>query len=153
MTARGSRPRSSSRTPGAGARRRTKRSPSCAKRSVIGSSSVPAAASRTTTCRSIRVLRGAGTTANERKTPVTDRPKLFLDPARMRRILAVTDAIGLHRESVRVPLAPRGAGSIQVTEGKHLEIVVPEDADFETWLAALPIKLQELDLSRVRRNV
>lgn len=74
-----------------------------------------------------------------------------LAPGDIRRILAVTDELGLHRESIRVPLGRRDAGSVRVTEAGQVEIVAPEGGAFEAWLAALPKTLQALDLSRVRR--
>jgi hypothetical protein len=74
-----------------------------------------------------------------------------LAPLDIRRILAVTDALGVHRESVRVPIARRGTGSLRVTEAGHVEIVAPEGEELESWLAALPGQLRALDLGRVRR--
>jgi hypothetical protein len=74
-----------------------------------------------------------------------------LGPQEIRLILAVTDALELHRENVRIPLAPRGAGSLRVTETGQLEIVVPESENFDTWVKSLPQRLRALDLSRVRR--
>lgn len=67
------------------------------------------------------------------------------------RILSVTDAAGVHREAVSIPLAARGAGSVRVTPARRLEIVAPADADFEQWLAGLPAALGALDLSAVQR--
>jgi hypothetical protein len=75
-----------------------------------------------------------------------------LGPQEMRRILAVTDALGLHRESVRIPLTPRGGGGLRVTGAFQVEIVVPAGADFETWVAELPERLRSLDLAGVRRT-
>ena len=73
-----------------------------------------------------------------------------LGPQEMRRILAVTDAAGLHREAVRVPLLRRAIGSVRVTDASQLEIVAPE-ADFDAWVESLPAALAGLDLARVRR--
>ncbi len=73
-----------------------------------------------------------------------------LGPPEMRLILAVTDAAGLHRESVRVPLMRRAAGSVRVTDANQLEIVAPE-GDLKAWVEALPATLAGMDLSRVRR--
>jgi hypothetical protein len=70
----------------------------------------------------------------------------------MRLILAVTDALEVHRENVRIPLAPRGEGSLRITDTGQLEIVVPESANFDGWVKALPDRLRALDLSRVRRS-
>ncbi len=73
-----------------------------------------------------------------------------LGPQEMRLILAVTDAAGLHRESVRVPLQRRAAGSVRVTDANQLEIVAPE-GDFSAWVETLPAALVALDLGRIRR--
>ena len=66
------------------------------------------------------------------------------------RILAVTDALGFHRESIGIPLGTYKKGEIKVS-GQRLRITVPEEGDFEAWLAALPALLQSMDLSAVRR--
>ncbi len=71
-------------------------------------------------------------------------------PPEILRILAVTDAIGLHREAVVVPLGTEGAGSMRVTGSGRLEITAPEGG-FDAWLAELPARVRSLDLSRVRR--
>jgi len=69
----------------------------------------------------------------------------------IRRILAVTDALGVHREAVSIPLLPKAEGSLRVTPVRRLEIVAPAAGDFETWLAGLPAAIQALDLSKVQR--
>jgi hypothetical protein len=73
-------------------------------------------------------------------------------PREVQRILAVTDALHIHRESVAVPLAARGEGSLRVTPAGRLEIVAPADTDFDTWLQALPARVAGLDLSSLRRT-
>jgi hypothetical protein len=65
------------------------------------------------------------------------------------RILAVTDALGLHREAVVIPLWTRGAGGFRM-RGPRLEITAPESG-FESWLASLPGALRAADLSAVRK--
>ncbi len=70
-------------------------------------------------------------------------------PSEIMRILAVTDALGFHREAMRIPLWTKGKGEILV-KGNRLEISAPE-SDFETWIAALPALLKSMDLSAVRR--
>jgi len=69
----------------------------------------------------------------------------------IRRILSVTDAAGVHREAVSIPLTARGTGSVRVTPAGRLEIVAPADTDFDLWLAALPGAIGGLDLSAVQR--
>ena len=68
------------------------------------------------------------------------------------RILGVTDALGLHREAVVIPLYNSGTGGFRL-RGAKLEITAPGDgADFEAWLAALPAALRAFpDLPKVRR--
>ena len=70
-------------------------------------------------------------------------------PPEIMRILAVTDALGFHREAVAVPLWTKAKGEILV-RGQKLQITAPE-SDFESWLAALPATLTSMDLSAVRR--
>ena len=66
------------------------------------------------------------------------------------RILAVTDALGLHREAIVIPLYNSGTGGLRL-RGAKLEITAPGDG-FEAWLAALPGALQAfVDLPKVRR--
>jgi hypothetical protein len=71
-------------------------------------------------------------------------------PPEIMRILAVTDALGFHREAVVVPLWTKGKGEILV-RGQKLQISAPAEGDFEPWLAALPAALKAADLSAVRR--
>jgi len=52
------------------------------------------------------------------------------------RIFAVTDAMGIHREALVIPLAPRHPGRVRRMPGGKVEIVV-DAADFEGWLAGL----------------
>jgi hypothetical protein len=71
-------------------------------------------------------------------------------PREIGRILAVTDALGLHREAVQVPLWTEKGGKLAVRNGR-LQITAPSDGDFEAWLARLPDLLRATDLSSVRR--
>ena len=71
-------------------------------------------------------------------------------PPEIMRILAVADALGIHREAVAVPLWTKGKGEIRL-RGSKLEITAPAEGDFESWLAALPAQLRSMDLSAVRR--
>jgi len=76
-------------------------------------------------------------------------PMDSVGPPEIMRILAVTDALGFHREAVAVPLWTKGKGEILV-RGQKLQITAPE-SDFEAWLAALPATLTSMDLAAVRR--
>lgn len=62
--------------------------------------------------------------------------------AEIGRILEVTDALGLHREQVAIPLLPRHPGRLRRTPAGKLEIVVDSQADFEAWLADLPERIR-----------
>jgi len=72
-------------------------------------------------------------------------------PPEIMRILAVTDALGFHREAVVVPLWTKAKGEILIVRGQKLQISAPAEGDFEAWLAALPSTLKSMDLSAVRR--
>ena len=60
------------------------------------------------------------------------------------RIFEVTDRLGIHRESLVIPLRPRPGGAIRRMPGGKLEIVVDAAADFEAWLAGLEPELRAL---------
>jgi hypothetical protein len=53
------------------------------------------------------------------------------------RIFAVTDALGISREALVIPLRTGHPGSIRKLGGGKLEIVVERDADFDQWLSRL----------------
>jgi len=53
------------------------------------------------------------------------------------RIFEVTDRLGIHREQLVIPLAPRHPGRVRRMPGGKLEIVVEKEGDFEAWLAVL----------------
>lgn len=71
-------------------------------------------------------------------------------PPEIMRILAVTDALGFHREAVSIPLWTKAQGEIRV-RGSRLEITAPAEGDFDAWLRSLPETLRSMDLSAVRR--
>ena len=53
------------------------------------------------------------------------------------RILDVTDALGLNREWVEIPLSPEHPGIVRKLPNGKLEIVVDADQPFDTWLGTL----------------
>ena len=57
------------------------------------------------------------------------------------KIFEVTDALGIHREEVVIPLAPGNPGSVAQEKGK-LRIVVDATADFETWVGGLEARIR-----------
>ena len=50
------------------------------------------------------------------------------------RILDVTDALGLNREWVEIPLTPESPGIVRKLPNGKLEIVVDADQPFDAWL-------------------
>ncbi|MEZ6195199.1 MAG: hypothetical protein R3F20_05655 [Planctomycetota bacterium] len=66
-----------------------------------------------------------------------------------RRVLEITDERELHREAISIPLDLVGAGEVRV-EGRRVVIVGPE-GDPADFLAALPDRLDTLDLDAVPR--
>lgn len=53
------------------------------------------------------------------------------------RILDVTDALGLDREWVEIPLSPENPGLVRKLPNGKLEIVVDAEQPFDEWLGAL----------------
>ena len=70
-----------------------------------------------------------------------------VSPDTINRILAVTDAIGIHREAVRVPLAPSAEGSVRLAGAGKLEVVAAQQANLEPFMAQLEARIRALDLS------
>ncbi len=62
----------------------------------------------------------------------------------MRVVFAVTDALGIHRELVSVPLEKEDPGAVRRLPGGEIEVVVPRTAPLEEWVAALRRGLAEL---------
>ncbi|MEY4528088.1 MAG: hypothetical protein RL768_1807 [Nitrospirota bacterium] len=60
------------------------------------------------------------------------------------RILEVTDALGLNREWVEIPLSPESPGVVRRLQNGKLEIVVDAEQPFEQWLSALPHHIQQI---------
>ncbi len=53
------------------------------------------------------------------------------------RILDVTDALGLNREWVEIPLSPENPGIVRKLPNGKLEIVVDAEQPFDQWLDTL----------------
>jgi len=53
-------------------------------------------------------------------------------------IFAVTDAMGIHRESLVIPLGPASPGRVRRTPAGKIEITVDAEVPFEAWLKRLP---------------
>lgn len=61
----------------------------------------------------------------------------------IRRIFEITDRLGVHRESVVIPLAPRRPGRVRRMPNGSVEILVDAEADFEAWLAGLEAEVRK----------
>lgn len=66
------------------------------------------------------------------------------------KILEITDAFNLHRESVFIPLKTEEKGSITILPDGRLRITCPTE-HFTVWIEELLGELQRIDLSKVRR--
>ena len=53
------------------------------------------------------------------------------------RIFEVTDAMGIHREHVVIPLRPRSPGRVRRMPNGRYEIVVDAERPFDEWVAGL----------------
>ena len=60
------------------------------------------------------------------------------------RIFAVTDALGISREALLIPLRTEVPGRVAVMKDGKLEIVVDRDGDFEDWLTRLEPSIRSL---------
>ena len=65
------------------------------------------------------------------------RPLRIVDQRTMEKIFAVTDARGVSREAVRVPLVGEGEGRVHRLPDGIWEIVVPAAGELEPFLAGL----------------
>ena len=59
-------------------------------------------------------------------------------------IFEVTDAMGIDRESISVPLGKEDPGTVQKLPTGDIEIVVPESVPLEDWLPTLQQELEKL---------
>ena len=53
------------------------------------------------------------------------------------KIFTVTDALGISREALQIPLGPKHPGAVRRLRNGKLEIVVDAEADFDEWLTTL----------------
>ena len=60
------------------------------------------------------------------------------------RIFEITDRLGIHRESLVIPLGPRHPGRVRRMPNGKIEIVVESEGAFEDWLAGLEASLKPL---------
>ena len=52
-------------------------------------------------------------------------------------IFAITDALGISREALMIPLRPESPGRVRMIDGGKLEIVVEREVAFDEWLNGL----------------
>ena len=57
-------------------------------------------------------------------------------------IFAITDALGISREALVIPLRPESPGRVRRIGGGKLEIIVEGAADFDEWLSELERQLR-----------
>jgi hypothetical protein len=75
----------------------------------------------------------------------------WIGPRDIARILEVTDALGLHREAVRVPLDTAGAGAVAIEQGK-LVVTAPADGTLDAFVAELADRVRALPgVERLKR--
>ena len=64
--------------------------------------------------------------------------------AEIQRIFEITDRMGLSREALVIPLAPRHPGGVRRLPNGKIEIVVEAEDDLQAWLAGLEAKIHGL---------
>ncbi len=68
----------------------------------------------------------------------------IIDMQDMDAIFGVTDAFGIHRESVSVALSKEDPGSIQKSSGGGIEITVPESVTIQDFSIRLQAELEAM---------
>lgn len=76
----------------------------------------------------------------------------ILDQATMGRVFDVTDALGLSREALTVPLAFAGEGEVRRLPSGRYEITLPDADDLGPFLAALPERLRAIDRPTIEES-
>jgi len=62
--------------------------------------------------------------------------------AEIERIFAITDALGVSREALVIPLRTEHPGRVRKLGAGKLEIVVERDASFDQWLSRLEAEIR-----------
>jgi hypothetical protein len=60
------------------------------------------------------------------------------------RVFEITDRMGIHRESLVIPLAPRHPGRVRSMPGGKVEIVLDSEADLDLWFAGLETEIRKV---------
>ena len=67
----------------------------------------------------------------------------WMGPREIAQILGVTDAMGLHREAIRVPLDCEDAARLEIVQ-RVLVIVVPSTGTIDEFVIDLPSRIKSL---------
>ena len=59
------------------------------------------------------------------------------------KIFEVTDRLGIHREQLVIPLAPRHPGRVRRMPNGKIEIVVESEGSFDEWVAGIEADLRQ----------
>ena len=59
------------------------------------------------------------------------------------KIFAVTDAMGIHREALVIPLGPQSPGRVRKIPSGKIEITVDAQAPLDEWLKGLPALIRQ----------
>ena len=62
--------------------------------------------------------------------------------AEIQAVFGVTDALGISREALVIPLGPGRPGRVRRLPSGKLEIVLPADVPLAEWLEGLPTLIQ-----------
>ena len=60
------------------------------------------------------------------------------------KIFEVTDRLGIHREQLVIPLAPRHPGRVRRMPNGKIEIVVDSERDFGEFVAGLEAEIRKV---------
>ena len=59
------------------------------------------------------------------------------------KIFAVTDAMGIHREALVIPLGPQNPGRVRKLPSGKIEITVDAQVPIDEWLKGLPALIRQ----------
>ena len=62
----------------------------------------------------------------------------------MEAIFEVTDALGISREAITVPLGRKDPGTVRRMGSEQIQIVLPASVDTAVWLPTLRAELEKL---------
>ncbi len=60
------------------------------------------------------------------------------------KIFAVTDAMGIHREALVIPLGPASPGHVRKLPSGKIEITVDAQLPLDQWLKSLPALIRQV---------